>query len=327
MDSWRPLWCVYVFVLLTVLNWAFYRKGSVVATEVLEVGVILKTPKSPSLALVYSATFDWFDLVFLSLFSLFRVMSPARRGFDIHIHLFWLQSQKPVPLPDYPELEVLRSMTDIPITMHWDFNYSWFSLWKASETDMYWVAKASVRLFMHRLLPDDYLFYCDVDTIWGRDFRPDLKSLLAEHPGRLIYICWDCSMYTPRPSTWMIPYILEKGHKKECFVNNGVYIQPNNKDDIEWRLRQAVAKFNTKGKMMWPDQDVMNYMYSCEEKELIPIEWNNQGICLEVKIGHKPRLEEAIVHHSHDNLFPEIRDGWVELLKSKNVPVTLKDHH
>jgi hypothetical protein len=126
-----------------------------------------------------------------------------------------------------------------------------------------------MRLFLHRLLDERFIFYVDNDTVWGRDFRPELRALLAARPGRPIYMVRDCGIVRPKLQAFLERYLARSGHDARCFANSGVFIALNDPPDIERRLRAGVERFNRFGEM-WPDQDVQNYMYSCDEKELIP---------------------------------------------------------
>jgi hypothetical protein len=274
---------------------------------------------TPSLALAYIGTADHFPDLLLSAYSLFRVAKPSQRLFFVTVHIWWLpapgHSVRSVSIP----LAFLRSISPFPIVLHVGYcPISWFSPWNAahrSDKRLTWAARLCLRLFLPRLLNEEYIFFVDNDTLWGRDFRLELRALLVTRPGRPIYICRDCSGYRPDGPDWFKRYLASNGHQQKCFANAGSFIWRNNLSDIDQRFRRAVQVFNRYYNSMWPDQDVLNHMYSCNEKELIPPVWNNHVGCLESILGRPFALDEAIIHHGHDLHFPEVKKEWEQRFK------------
>jgi lipopolysaccharide biosynthesis glycosyltransferase len=222
-------------------------------------------------------------------------------------------------------LRFLRSLTPFPITVHQNFNFSWVSLWNAAHKNakrLIWVVQVAARLFLPWILREKYIFYVDADTLWGRDFRFELHILLTTNPNYRIYICHDCSAYRPDRPFWFAPYLAERGLKIQCFGNAGVFILPNDPGDIARRLEKAVPLFNRYAGM-WPDQDVLNYMYTCKEKYLMPPQWNNHVNCLNSLYKRQHGLQEAIIHHGHELPFPNVSIEWNQRFdewKGRNSP-------
>jgi hypothetical protein len=290
-------------LLLFISRLVFSVDGSI-----LDHDVLLRSRKRPTLAICYVATKSHFWSVWVSLYSLIRVLSPQYLFFDLAIHLFCVPSGEICSLADLQALPFFDSISPIPVVVHTHFDLSWLTLWDAARRDgkgLIWVSLLSLRLFLPWMVTEDYIFYVDADTLWGRDFRPELHELLLAHPDRRLYICWDCSAYRPDPPDWFMGYLRAGDHKAECFGNAGVFILLNDGDDIWRRLAIAVPVFN-RHQGMWPDQDVINYMYSCKEKHLMPAEWNNHANCLDSVHRHKHGLGDAIIHHGHRIPFPEI---------------------
>jgi hypothetical protein len=67
---------------------------------------------------------------------------------------------------------------------------------------------------------------------------------------------------------------------------------------------------------MWPDQDVFNYMFKCNEKQLLATECNNQADCLDFLHGHEHGLSDAIIHHGHEMPSNDIAVGWQRRLNA-----------
>jgi hypothetical protein len=159
------------------------------------------------------------------------------------------------------------------------------------------------------MLDEAYFYYVDADTLWGRDFRAELRAVFEEHPDKRLYICHDCSAYRPDPPDWFFGYVTGRGHEFRCFGNSGTFVMRNRPFELDWRLEKAVPLFN-RHRGMWPDQDVLNYMYTCEEKYLLPPEWNNHANCLDSLHHHRHALGDAILHHGHNLPFREIPLEW-----------------
>jgi hypothetical protein len=256
--------------------------------------------------------------VFRSLYSLSRVVDRTSFFLPVDVHVFCLPRYNDCINTTNPTLQLIRSLLPFLIILHREFNYSLFNPFDAareSEDQMHWLATLAARLFLPWILSDDYIFYVDADTIWGRDFRPELRDLIANHPSRKIFVSRDCSAIRPHVPRWFRFYLRTHGGVFRCFGNSGVIIIRNKRSDWKSRVRRSIPIFN-KYAGMWPDQDVLNYMYRCREKKLLPTEWNNHKNCLDALHNHTHSLSDAIIHHQRNHPFTMIDVEWGNCMKA-----------
>jgi hypothetical protein len=251
------------------------------STQFLTPPFLAVRPPRPTIALCYTSTEDYFYHTAVSVNTFLNVTKPSE-FFDTRLHIVIIQRLPGMPHEtEWPEqpvnetVEFFRQRTFLPIYLHLGVDTAPFEvskMWrKATGKDKQQLLNVGARLFLYRMLRDDYIYYVDCDTFWGKDFQPFLRNVFDFHPDHMIYAAQDSGVpeyYRER--------ISKLGLNPDRYFNGGMFVVRN--VGLEARIVEGLRWFDAQSGANWFDQDTLNHAFPADDRyELSREQWNYFG--------------------------------------------------
>jgi lipopolysaccharide biosynthesis glycosyltransferase len=140
------------------------------------------------------------------------------------------------------------------------------------------------RLFVGKLVKEDYILYVDADTICGRDFTEEIGGYLNH--SKLMHAVRDIGSDVPA----MRKYFRKWGIDGSYYVNSGVLFMRNGKCLDEMLMKSMKWIRDHANWSEYRDQDALYFVFGKENIQLIPKDFN----CFFCK---RYRLTDVVFHH------------------------------